>query len=209
MRVVKEADVRREEILNAADRLFGQKGFDGTSIADILDEVGIARGTLYYYFKSKELIMDSLIDRYNQRLMEDARSIADDKSIPVIQRIFRVVTGTNLTGEGSGEIMNHIHKPQNALMHQKIEYMVLRGMTPIITDIILEGIDQGVFHTPWPYEAVEMLIAYSNAVFDHQFELSQEESMKKIKAFLFNAERLFQAEPGSFSIGFDAMSGDK
>ena len=47
MRVVKEAEERRNEILDAAEKLFGEKGFDGTSTNDILDEVGIARGTLY------------------------------------------------------------------------------------------------------------------------------------------------------------------
>ena len=54
MRTVKEAAVRRNEILDAAERLFGTKGFDQTSTNDLLAEVGIARGTLYYHFKSKE-----------------------------------------------------------------------------------------------------------------------------------------------------------
>lgn len=100
MRVVKDAEERRNEILNAADRLFGRKGFDGTSIGDILKEVGIARGTLYYHFESKEQIMDSLIERYGNRLMEKAAILAGDKSTPVIERIFKVVMGMNLGGEG-------------------------------------------------------------------------------------------------------------
>ena len=50
----KESEERRNEILDAVDELFGQKGFDGTSTNDILEKVGIARGTLYYHFKSKE-----------------------------------------------------------------------------------------------------------------------------------------------------------
>ncbi len=54
MRVVKEAEERRNEILDAADMLFfADKGFDNTSTSDILEKVGIARGTLYYHFKSK------------------------------------------------------------------------------------------------------------------------------------------------------------
>ena len=60
MRVVKEANVRRSEILDAAELLFGTKGFDCTSTTDILNEVGIARGTLYYHFKSKEDILDAI-----------------------------------------------------------------------------------------------------------------------------------------------------
>ncbi|MEG1678401.1 MAG: helix-turn-helix domain-containing protein, partial [Clostridia bacterium] len=63
MRIVKEAKERENEILDAASILFSEKGFDGTSIADILLKVGIARGTLYYHFKSKEDMMDALIER--------------------------------------------------------------------------------------------------------------------------------------------------
>lgn len=69
MRIVKEAEIRRNEILDAAEELFGQKGFDGTSTGDILGKVGIARGTLYYHFKSKEDIMDALIERTNANIL--------------------------------------------------------------------------------------------------------------------------------------------
>ena len=67
MRVVKEAKERRNEILDVAERLFATKGFDNTSTNDILDEVGIARGTLYYHFKSKEDILDAMIERIDCR----------------------------------------------------------------------------------------------------------------------------------------------
>ena len=52
MRIVKEADERKNEILDAAARLFMEKGFDRTSANDILAAVGISKGTLYYHFKS-------------------------------------------------------------------------------------------------------------------------------------------------------------
>ena len=63
MRVVKEAEERRSEILDVAEKLFCTKGYDNTSTNDILNQVGIARGTLYYHFKSKEDILDGMIER--------------------------------------------------------------------------------------------------------------------------------------------------
>ena len=54
MRVVKEADVRKNEILDAAAVLFAEKGFDDTSTNDIFNCCGIARGTLYHHFKSRK-----------------------------------------------------------------------------------------------------------------------------------------------------------
>jgi len=201
MRVVKDAEERRNEILDAADELFGQKGFDGTSTNDILEKVGIARGTLYYHFKSKEDIMDALIERYNVRVLGAAQEIALDKSIPINERIIRTVMALNISGGGGKEIIEHIHKPQNALMHQKIQKVIINGVPPILTGIIREGIEQGLFSTPFPYECMEMVVAYTNTVFDDDMvKMTNEERASRIQAFIFNLERLLNAERGSFMV---------
>lgn len=101
MRIVKEANKRKSEILDVAGELFAQKGFDGTNTNDILEKVGIARGTLYYHFKSKEDIMDALIERINTRILGAAREIAADKSISVNERIVRVIMALNVS-DGDG-----------------------------------------------------------------------------------------------------------
>lgn len=211
MRIVKEAEERRNEILDAADELFGQKGFDGTSTNDILEKVGIARGTLYYHFKSKEDIMDALIDRSCVNLLGTARKIAGDKTIPVNQRILQVVMSLNLSGKSSSEIMEHIHKPQNALMHQKTKKAVITGVPPILTDIIREGIKEGIFNTPFPYECMEMLVVYAETVFDGDMvELTDAERASRIQAFLFNIGRLLSVEGENmkyFTMMFDRGDG--
>jgi len=194
----KEAMERRNEILDAADELFGQKGFDGTSTNDILEKVGIARGTLYYHFKSKEDIMDALIERYNSQILGSAKEIASNKNIPVHERIVRVVMALNISGGNGKEIIDHIHKPQNALMHQKIQKVIINGLPPILTEIIREGIEQGLFSTPYPYECMEMIVAYTNTVFDDDMvDLTDEERAARIPAFIFNVERLLGVESGS------------
>lgn len=199
MRVVKDALERRTEILDAAEKLFGQKGFDGTSTNDILGSVGIARGTLYYHFKSKEDIMDALILRYHDRIVTTATMLAQDKSIPVYERLIRVIMAMNLSGESESEVIGHIHKPQNALMHQKTQKLIVNGITPIITPIIVEGIKEGIFETPYPYECMEMLIIYANSVFDDDMITeSNGDKASRMKAFVFNAERLLGAERGRF-----------
>ncbi|SHN59493.1 TetR/AcrR family transcriptional regulator [Desulfitobacterium chlororespirans] len=198
MRIVKEAEERRNEILDAADELFAQKGFDGTSTNEILEKVGIARGTLYYHFKSKEDIMDTLIERHNVRLMEAARQIAADKTLAIHERIVRVVMALNLRSASGPEIIEHLHKPQNALMHQKIQKAIFGGVTPILAEIIGEGIEKGQFNTPYPYECMEMAIAYVNTVFDGDgVEMTEEERASRIRAFIFNLERLLGVESGS------------
>ncbi|MFC9542395.1 TetR/AcrR family transcriptional regulator [Lysinibacillus sp. NPDC056959] len=194
----KEAMERRNEILDVADKLFGQKGFDGTSTNDILEKVGIARGTLYYHFKSKEDIMDALIERYHAQILGAAKGIAANKSIPVHERIVRVVMALNISSGNGKEIIDHIHKPQNALMHQKIQKVIMNGLPPILTEIIHEGIEQGLFSTPYPYECMEMIVAYTNTVFDDDMlDMTDEERASRIPAFVFNVERLLGVESGS------------
>lgn len=198
MRIIKEADVRKNEILDAANELFNRKGFDGTSISDILEKVGIARGTLYYHFKSKEEIMDALIERYSATLLSAVKEVAENKSIPVFERLFKAIMAMNISKEDT-KILEHMHKPQNALLHQKSHQAVLEGIPPILLEVVEDGIKEGLFETPYPYECIEMAITYTNMVFDNNSgNPSEEEMLRKMNAFLFNAERLLGAKTGSF-----------
>ena len=63
------------------------KGYDETSTNDILDEIGIARGTLYYHFKSKEAILDAVIMRMVDNMLAEAREIANNRDIPLLDRM--------------------------------------------------------------------------------------------------------------------------
>ena len=90
-RIVKEADERRNEILDAAETLFTEKGYSKTTIIDILNQVGIAKGTFYYYFKSKEEVMDAIIERFIEQDVQKARLIAMDKSLSPVRKICRII----------------------------------------------------------------------------------------------------------------------
>lgn len=198
MRVVKEAEERKNEILDVAERLFGTKGFDNTSTTDILNEIGIARGTLYYHFKSKEEILDAMIDRMTDRLIEKAEAIVAWKEISVLQRLTMMMLALNVSDSNfHQELLEQVHKPQNALMHQKMERSLLAGINPMITALIKEGIEQGICQTDYPEEVAEMTFLYANTVFDDLMEHSEEERLKKIDAFIYNLERLLKMEQDS------------
>ncbi len=197
MRTVKEAEERKNEILDVAERLFGTKGFDNTSTRDILNEVGIARGTLYYHFKSKEDILDAMIDRMTGRLVEKAAALLAKKEIPVLKRLTMMMTALNVNGSLGQEIMEQVHKPQNALMHQKMQERLLAGVNPLVTALIREGIAQGICKTEYPAEVAEMTLLYSNTAFDTLAEHGKEERERKINAFIYNLERLLGMERGS------------
>lgn len=103
MRVIKDADVRKNEILDAATILFAEKGADHTSVADIMTAVGIAKGTLYHHFKSKEEIMDALIERQTSVLLKKAKMAAGDQSMPVNERMLRTVLALHMDTEQTEE----------------------------------------------------------------------------------------------------------
>ena len=69
-RVVKAHEVRRRELLETAQALFYEKGYENTSVADIIDTVGIAKGTFYHYFKSKEALLDEIV-RWQTRIIDE------------------------------------------------------------------------------------------------------------------------------------------
>ena len=198
MRIVKEAEVRREEILDAAEKLFAARGFDNTSTGDILDAVGIARGTLYYHFKSKEDILDGVIQRITGRLMQEADQIVRQKELPVLERLTKAIMSLNVESEIGYEIMEQVHRPQNALMHQKMQTTLLAEINPILTELVEEGIQQGIFHTQYPESAVEMTILYANTAFDelNMAGLSPQQREQKIAGFIYNAERLMGMAEG-------------
>lgn len=204
MRVVKEAEVRKSEILDAAAALFGEKGFDSTSTNDILDVVGIARGTLYHHFKSKEDIMDALIERQTNRLLARAREVAEDKSGSVEERMVRTIMALHVEETEHGEeqeMIQHLHNPQNALMHQKTQRILLGQVPAILAGILEDGIAAGVIDTPYPLEAMEIAFTYLNTVLDDDIlELTPKQRSTKIQAFLFLMERMLGAKPGQFSL---------
>ena len=197
MRIVKEAVERRNEILDVAERLFCTKGYDNTSTNDILAEIGIARGTLYYHFSSKEDILDAMIDRILDGTIRKAESIALDEAVPVLERLTQTVLAANVDTQTGSMILEQVHKPQNALMHAKMQERLLSQLVPLFVKIVEDGISQNLMKTEYPVETMEMLLLYANTVFDDSIEYTEEEKQRKVMAFIGNAETLLHMERGS------------
>ena len=198
MKVIKNGEERKHEILDIAKELFIEKGYENTSIVNILEKVGIAKGTLYYYFTSKQEILDAIIDRISEKIFYKAQEISKDPSLSVQEKILGVVMSLNIEDDKEKKIVNNIHNPQNLLMHQKQFDSIIDNVVPILTKVICEGIEKGIFNTDYPLETVEMILIYTQTVFDSNNNLSMEETLRKISAFIVNLERLLGAEKGSF-----------
>ena len=197
MRVVKSAEERKSEILDVAEQLFAEKGFDNASTNDIIRKIGIARGTLYHHFSSKEEILDAIVDRMISRSVAGARAIIKDTRIPLLERLTGAFLSLNLNSGAGAEVLEQIHKPQNALLHQKAQERLIGEVVPLIAELIEEGNKCKMFHSKYPLDAAEMIIIYSNTAFDDLAGLSPKEMQDKMEAFIYHTEKILGAKEKS------------
>lgn len=196
MRVVKTAEDRKNEILDVAEQFFAVKGFEETSTNDIIQAIGIARGTLYHHFRSKEEILDCVIERISQAMVKNAKLLAADGSIPLLERLTGTVCSLQADSRVQEEVMTQMHKPQNALLHQKMQERMIESLVPVFAGLIEEGIRQGLLSTRYPAEAAQMIIVYSHIAFDELWVSSPEEEQKRRQAFIYHTERILGAREG-------------
>ena len=206
MRTVKESSVRKNEILDAAELLFSSCGYSKTTVSAILERVGIAKGTFYYYFKSKEDVLDAIIARRGE-LSAQFESIADAESAaqPAIppapaDRLLRVLfsqkpmLGVRLSPNIDGE-------NSDALIFQKGLSDALARTAPILADIISDGIEGGAFYCPFPLESAEILLSAAYALFEGTAaESSAQAIQRRSTALILAAERILGAKDGSLMI---------
>ncbi len=197
MRTVKSAEVRRNEILDAAEELFVTQGFEQTTTNDILEKVGIARGTLYYHFKSKEEILDAMIMRINRNLIDQAKAVLKQKDLPVFERLTRMLLALQVDSEIGGELIKEMHKPQNALLHQKMQDGLLEGLVPLMAELIDEGMEQHLCQSDYPIQTVRMILVFALDAFDDRKK--EGVSQADVLAFIANTERMLAMKEGSLT----------
>jgi AcrR family transcriptional regulator len=74
---------RRVEVLDAAARVFHEKGYDATTIQDIADEVGILKGSVYYYISSKEDVLFEVLEEVHQAAIQAVTEAVDAADDPI------------------------------------------------------------------------------------------------------------------------------
>ena len=199
--------LRLIEEFMAALSLFLEKGYDNTSISDILSNLNIARGTLYYHFESKEAIMDAIIERTVKQVVEEAKGIVFRESLPVHEKMFTLFSRTSMKRLSGRELMiDYLNQPQNALFHEKINRSFIQIIAPLLGDIIEEGVEEGTFVNAYPYESAEIILVMIIGFMDAQYEKMDENDIKhRTESLLYNMERILGVKEGSFDM-FKSLS---
>lgn len=201
MKIIKEGEVRRQEILIAARELFIKNGYDQTSVNDILKIVNIAKGTFYYYFDSKREVLEAIILDIVEEGAIRAENILKDKSIPLLNRIMMAIMAQAPEFEGKNVIKDQLHKVENSKLERLYLEEMLKRMTPILQESVNEGIEEDIFHMEYPLETIESILLLGHMMFDRDvFGWEKEEYPRKIKAFLFNLEKLLGTKEGELNV---------
>ena len=162
MRDVKDPEIRRAEIMDAAMLLFMEKGYTNTTTQDIVDKVNISRGLLYYHFKNKEDILYCLVERYSEKLLRDIHVIVYDDDKTAIEKIRAFIDATiistdNVSAEGT-ELQKTVDLKENRYMLDKLSHKLIEKLTIYFERIINQGISEKVFSVKYPSETAEFLM---------------------------------------------------
>ena len=162
MRDVKEPEMRRAEIINAAMLLFMEKGYLNTTTQDIVDKVNISRGLLYYHFKNKEDILYCLVEQYSDKLLRRIHLIAYDEEKNAIEKIRAFIDETIISSESvtdeESELQKTVDLEENRYMIDKLSHKLIEKLTIYFERIINQGISEKVFSVKYPLETAEFLI---------------------------------------------------
>ena len=199
MRVSKKHDVRLNEILDAAECLFAAAGYEKTTVNHVLASVGIGKGTLYYYFSSKEEIAEGVIDRLLRHIAATARAAADAPAADAHAKMQKTMLALNLAESPHITLLRAMGHPANALLHQKFTVGVIETVAPIFAAVVREGVGEGLYSTAYPLESMEIVIAANQIIHNWTvMEFTPEERKPRMAAFLRMIELTLDAREGSF-----------
>ncbi|GMX63519.1 TetR/AcrR family transcriptional regulator [Paenibacillus elgii] len=199
-RIVKDPKTRRQEILTVAGELFRHHGYAGTTVEAIIQKAGVAKGTFYYYFKSKEQILDALVHELVDRLCETYQQIADDSAMGVMDKLRHMLRGQHQLAVNESKLMEGLHQPENRELHERINVEIIVKISPVLAQVIEQGKQESLFDVEHPLETVQFLLAGSQFLLESGlFHWNQEEQTRRLKSMQAMIERSLGAKRGSFS----------
>lgn len=189
-------------ILDALHELFKEGKAGTASVSDIAKKAGIAKGGLYYYFRSKEEVLDALVAREYEDIIKTCDELSEQSTGNATEKL-KLFLKSYRSSYVDPSLDEYLHMPQNAAIHQKSLVQILSALSHIISRIIRQGIEEGTYTCEYPQEYSEIIMSVFAFLLDHGiFSWTGQQYLMKLKALADMLEKGLCAKKGSFDFLF-------
>ena len=159
---MKKGDLKRAQILDAAEQLFFEKGYDRTSVQDLLDALNMSKGGFYHYFDSKEAVLRAVSERRAEGRFERLSAELYAPHRGSIDRLNLLLGMANLFQSEDPRfaalMLRLCYVEGDASMRDHHRRILMDRLAPYLADVIDEGVRDGSFHVRHPMEAGRLLL---------------------------------------------------
>lgn len=186
-------EIRKKELIKTAYELFITRGYENTSIDEIIAKAGIAKGTYYYHFESKEQILEEVINMMIDEGVERAKQVVNSP-LKIEEKLIFTILALQVKPEEQS-VQDTIHTKENIVLHKKINDKIIDAAVPLLSSIVRDAKKEGLFTRDDNIEErVRMTLILSNEMFDHN-EINE----ATITVFIELLESIYGAKAGSLS----------
>lgn len=198
IRTVKKPEERRADIIKAARYLFQTKEYSKTTMQDVIESLGIAKGTIYHYFSSKEALLEAVIEDIVDSTIEQLKMFIEKAQGNALEKIQQVMKLGNMAAKNE-KILSHLHSQGNEALHTRLLAVTILKQAPLYAKLIQQGCDEGIFKTKAPLESAEFIVAAIQFLTDRGIYAWQAKDLKRrAQAFPGLIEQQLHAPKGSF-----------
>jgi AcrR family transcriptional regulator len=215
-RIVKDAEVRREELLDTALALFLEHGYERTSVEQITADVGVAKGTFYHYFATKQELLEQLVARFSADVfaaVEVALAELDGSALERLRGLMAAGSQAKLSRKGETLLLTRqLFTAENQLLLRRLVDGWMERTRPMIQGIIEQGCVEGVFDVADPAATTEVWLSLwydygirvSRRFFAAQDDPSQVRALlAAVEALAVAEERILGLSPGSLDMNLE------
>lgn len=168
---------RRNEILDAAQRLVLTKGYEQMSIQDVLDEVQISSGAFHHYFGSRAALLEAFIERIKVESEKPLLPILHDPRLTAIQKLqgfFDTLDSLRTAHQAEVVQLGKVwYTDDNAVVRLKVAEAVIEMRAPLLSEVVRQGVREGVFNNAYADRAGEVILALLQGMGDTHARLLQ------------------------------------
>jgi AcrR family transcriptional regulator len=182
IRIIKKPNQRKAEIIKAARNLFLTKDYNKSTMQDVMDRLGIAKGTIYHYFTSKEDLLEAVVEDIVNEHLEKITLLMEKTKGNALEKIQTIVEEGNKMVAQS--FIEKLHKKGNEAMHTRLLVATLMKQAPLYAKLIQQGCEEEIFQTSTPLECAEFILSALQFLTDSGiYPWAQEDLIRGFKAF--------------------------